>query len=666
MLLALHAPPRLQLLLLDNPRGRVLPLYVIETPHPAEQSESFRIVQGRAKVVSMGQPVLQAGVLADVGGAGHLLVEHSHGRRAQRLGARGVGLVQAQGAGHQRVDDDAAAVGRVGQAGGERAAQGRVAEVLGVVGVQRIGLGEGAPDQVARDRAGGQQGGQAQHVERGRVEFAQAGQQRGGDAALVTVGQGFVEAGGDFEHVLVGTGLLQPAEETGEAAPLDQRGGHIDGQRVVAEFAADGDGDGAVGVAEWPAARQQAQRLGLVELRQLDQADMVEAPGAGGDERAPERVRGQPRREAIRAGIGRQVIDDPQERLTLAAEVTGEQALDLPRRQAADRQVELLREADELTFQPRQALSGADLPVVAVGVALGAQPEDAAGIGGAEAQRVFLGQQTLADATGAAHLHQPALAAAADTGEHGGLAGLQRGMQLPHPAQSADEADRADQRTRQHGRRRQRAQMAERRGRHLLRQMGGNALGQRRGVVLGRLQVQLVEQRGQHDVAAARLGIDDQHAAARVAGRLRIGLRRQIRLGQLPLAGARVVVRRRVPDQQRAGPRQASLDGALDAVEGVDLGDVLPDPQPAGAQRLDQRADPLGVVPAVAEEEIEGLAVGPKVLGVTGHASSQVWLPQVSAGSENTTRASGFRLQALSASSFSSSRCSCWKSGSPT
>ena len=69
------------------------------------------------------------------------------------------------------------------------------------------------------------------------------------------------------------------------------------------------------------------------------------------------------------------------------------------------------------------------------------------------------------------------------------------------------------------------------------------------------------------DVVGAALGIDDQHAASRVA----FGLRGEEGGGQLPLAGAAQRIGLRIVGQQRLRLRQSFSDRVRDAGEVVDL-----------------------------------------------------------------------------------------------
>lgn len=79
----------------------------------------------------------------------------------------------------------------------------------------------------------------------------------------------------------------------------------------------------------------------------------------------------------------------------------------------------------------------------------------------------------------------------------------------------------------------------------------------------------------------AALGIDDQHATARVA----FGLRGEERGSQLPLAGAAQRIGLGVVGHQRLRLRQPFSDRVGDAGEIVDLGGVEPHAQPGLGER---------------------------------------------------------------------------------
>ena len=102
------------------------------------------------------------------------------------------------------------------------------------------------------------------------------------------------------------------------------------------------------------------------------------------------------------------------------------------------------------------------------------------------------------------------------------------------------------------------------------------------------------------DVIGAALGIDDQHAASRVA----FGLGGEEGGGQLPLAGAAQGIGRRIVGQQRLRFRQPLGDRARDAGEVVDLGRVEPHPQSGRSERVGDVLRALAIFPGVAEEDV--------------------------------------------------------------
>ena len=186
---------------------------------------------------------------------------------------------------------------------------------------------------------------------------------------------------------------------------------------------------------------------------------MVDAPGAGGQQRAAQRMRRLPAGQALGAGVRRQVIHHPQKGLRLLGEMPRQYAQHLGGTQLGGVDAQPLGDDLHRVIALVDALLGIQRPA-AVGVAKGAQPEHPAWVGRAKAQRVFLGHQALADATGAAHQGQAGFAAAA--GEHGRLARLQGAVQLPHLAQSAHKAVGARGHRRQPQRWRERTQCAQR------------------------------------------------------------------------------------------------------------------------------------------------------------------------------------------------------------
>ena len=477
----------------------------------------------------------------------------------------------------------------------------RIGHVLRVIVAQPIGQPYRAPLQLPRNRRRRQHRRQPQQIPRRLIQLTQARQQRGGDAALVAVGQGLAELRrGEFQRVAVG--LAQVLQHLGIPAPRHQRRRHIDRQRVVTEFGADRPRRRVVRRRQRLAACQQPQRLVHLQLRQLDRRHMVDQPRPRRDERAAERVRREPRRQlGVRvARDRRQVIDDPQKRLPVPRKVPVQARADLRHRQAVRFHTEVRRDADDLAVPLRLAQGGLHL-AVAVRVPERPQPEHPTRIRRPEAQRVFLRQQALAHPARAAHLQHPRPPRAADAGEHGGLLGLQGRVQPPHLAQPPDKPRRAQPRRAVPRRPTERPHAAQRRRVYAARRVIKPSLDPLGHLVrrkLRRAQVQLVEQLGQDDVRLrVRLGVDDQHAPARI---LPDCLRRAVGGGQLPLAGPRGVVVLRVPDQQRPNVRQTVVDGALDAGEGVDLAGVLPDGDAACRQRGHQRGNALGVETAVA------------------------------------------------------------------
>ena len=93
-------------------------------------------------------------------------------------------------------------------------------------------------------------------------------------------------------------------------------------------------------------------------------------------------------------------------------------------------------------------------------MAEGAHPEDAAGVGGAEAKRVLLGEQRLADAAEAAQLGDGRPCA----GDEPYPARLEVGVKRPQLGEAPDEAARARALLGEPARRGQRLGLAERTG----------------------------------------------------------------------------------------------------------------------------------------------------------------------------------------------------------
>ena len=96
------------------------------------------------------------------------------------------------------------------------------------------------------------------------------------------------------------------------------------------------------------------------------------------------------------------------------------------------------------------------------------------------------------------------------------------------------------------------------------------------------------------------LGIDDQHAAARVA----LGLRGEEGGRQLPLAGAAQRIGLRIVGHERLRLRETFGDRARDAGEVVDLGRVEPHPQPGLGERVSDLLRAVAVGPSMAEEDV--------------------------------------------------------------
>jgi len=105
-----------------------------------------------------------------------------------------------------------------------------------------------------------------------------------------------------------------------------------------------------------------------------------------------------------------------------------------------------------------------------------------------------------------------------------------------------------------------------------------------------------VSQFDRMDVISAALGIDDQHAASRVA----FGLRGEESGGQLPLAGAAQGIGLGVVGEQRFRLGQPFGDRVRDTGEIVDLGRVEPHAQTGLGERVGELLRSLAIGPGVA------------------------------------------------------------------
>jgi len=225
-------------------------------------------------------------------------------------------------------------------------------------------------------------------------------------------------------------------------------------------------------------------------------------------------------------------------------------------------------------------------------VRLPAHPEDTTGVGRLEAEGVLLGEGGLADAGHTADLHGARCGAAGDQGRG---VGVQGGVHLPEFGEAAQEVEA----------RFRRAQQPSSYGafpdRHRTVEAGDMLayVGRQGGEVVRRGVPGVAEFDGV-DVVGGRLGIDHHDAAARIA----LPQPRQIGGRQLPLAGLAFGEADGVVGEQCLGAGQFTPDGVADAGEGRDPGLVREHVEPAVAQHLRERSDPLHVTAAVAEEDV--------------------------------------------------------------
>ena len=294
------------------------------------------------------------------------------------------------------------------------------------------------------------------------------------------------------------------------------------------------------------------------------------------------------------------IVHDPQARAAFGLDLSPQRAFDLRLRQALRHDTQPLGDGLNLAgalglapFRPERRLG--------IIVAIGAQPEDTAGIGCAKVQRVLLGEQRLAHAAKSANLPD----AARGHGRAGDLrdgSAMQQGMHLPHFRQAADKARRADRRGAVPHWGSERMNIGQRAiERTDMLCDGLREISQCRAAVAGRGAELGIAQLDGMDMFAALLGTDDQNAIARIFSS---GLRGEEGGRQLPLAGAAQRIGLRVVGNQRRGLRQAFGDRVRDAGEVVDLLGVEPHPQPGGFESVFDLSRAVAVSPGVAEEDV--------------------------------------------------------------
>jgi hypothetical protein len=214
-------------------------------------------------------------------------------------------------------------------------------------------------------------------------------------------------------------------------------------------------------------------------------------------------------------------------------------------------------------------------------------------------QRVLFRQQRFAHS--AQPLHLPDAARGRDcAGDLRHIARMQQRVHLPHLFQASDEAGGAHRRHAIPGGRRERldvgqwaAELADMLddGLDELLYLGGGA---------GRVAKPGVAQLDGMDMVSAVLGIDDQHAASRVA----FGLRGEEGGGHFPLTGAAQRIGRGIVGYERFRFRQAFGDRVRDAGEVVDLVRVEPHAQTSSSERVGDLLREHAISPSVAEEDV--------------------------------------------------------------